>query len=113
MMPYAAIWMDLEIIILNEVSQRQISYNATCMQNLKIDTNELIYKIETDSQTQKTHLYLPKRTGGGGVNQEFGINIYTLLYIKQITNKDLLYIVYRYYMQYFIITYDGKESEKE
>ena len=23
---------------------------------------------------------------------EFGINIYTLLYIKQITNKDLLYI---------------------
>ena len=24
-MPFAAIWMDLEIIILNEVSQRQIS----------------------------------------------------------------------------------------
>ena len=25
----------------------------------------------------------------GGINWEFGINIYTLLYIKQIINKDL------------------------
>ena len=24
-------------------------------------------------------------------NEEFGINIYTLLYIKQIANKDLMY----------------------
>ena len=28
---------------------------------------------------------------GGGINSEFGIRIYTLLYMKQITNKDLLY----------------------
>ena len=28
---------------------------------------------------------------GGGVNQEVGINIYTLLYTKEINNKDLLY----------------------
>jgi len=27
----------------------------------------------------------------GGINWETGIDIYTLLYIKQITNKDLLY----------------------
>ena len=36
------------------------------MYNLKIETNELIYKLETDSQTQKTNLCLPKRKGGGG-----------------------------------------------
>lgn len=30
-------------------------------------------------------------TYGGGINEEFGINISTLLYIKPITNKDLLY----------------------
>ena len=53
--------MDLEIIILSEVSQRQISYDIAYMWNLKkIGTNELIYKIETDSQTQKTNLWLPK-----------------------------------------------------
>ena len=32
---------------------------------LKNDTNELIYKTETASQTQKTHLWLPKGKGGG------------------------------------------------
>ena len=51
-MPFAATWMKLEIIILNEVRERQISYDMTHMQNLKKnDTNELIYKTETDSQT--------------------------------------------------------------
>ena len=30
-MPFASSWMDLEIIILSEVSQRQISYDVTYM----------------------------------------------------------------------------------
>ena len=46
-----------------------------------------------------------------GVNQEVRVNIYTLLYIKQINNKDLLYSTENY-VQYFVITYNGKESEK-
>ena len=82
------------------------------MWNLKSDTNELIYKTETDSQAQKTNLWLPKgKGGGGGINQEFGNNIYTLLYIK-LVNKDLLYSTGNY-TQYFLITYKGKKSEKE
>ena len=50
-MSFAATWMDLEIIILSEASQRKtISYDITHMWNLIIlnDTNELIYKAETD-----------------------------------------------------------------
>ena len=43
------------------------------MWNLKKDTNELIYKTETNSQTEKTNLWLPKGKGGG-INEEFGIN---------------------------------------
>ena len=31
--------------------ERQITYDITYMWNLKYDTNELIYKTETDSQT--------------------------------------------------------------
>ena len=52
-MPFAATWMDLEIIILSKVSQRerQIPYDITYVWNLKYDTNELIYETETDSQT--------------------------------------------------------------
>lgn len=45
------------------------------MLNLKYDTNGLIYKTETDSQTWKTNLGLPKGKVGGGINLEFGINI--------------------------------------
>ena len=52
-MPFTATWMDLEIIILSESDrERQIPYDITYMRNLqKNDTNELIYKTETDSQT--------------------------------------------------------------
>ena len=66
-MPIAATWMGLEIIVLSEVNQteRQMSYDITYMWNLKNDTNELIYKTEIDSQTLKTHLWLPKGKGGG------------------------------------------------
>ena len=37
------------------------------MWNLKNDTNKLIYKTETASQTSKTNLWLPKGKVGGGV----------------------------------------------
>ena len=45
---------------------------------------------------------------GGGVNYEFEINTYTLLYIKQITKKDLLYGRGNS-TQYSVITYKGKK----
>ena len=33
------------------------------MWNVKNNTNESIYKTETDSQTQETNLWLPNREG--------------------------------------------------
>ena len=33
--------------------------------------------------------------GGGGMNWEIGIDIYTLICIKQITNKNMLYRKYK------------------
>ena len=51
-MPSVATWVDLEIIILSQVSQKEKDkYHITYIWNLKYDTNELIYKTETDSQT--------------------------------------------------------------
>ena len=41
-----------------------------------------------------------------------GINIYTLLYIKQVINKDLLYSTGNS-IQYPVIKHNGKEYEKE
>ena len=73
------------------------------MESKEDDTNELIYKTEADSQTSKTNLWLPKWERGGGINWEIGTDIYTLLYIKQITNKDLLYSTGNY-TQYSVMT---------
>ena len=68
---------------------------------------------------QKQTYSLRKQTYGyqrgkveGGINQEVGINIYTLLYIKQTINKDLLYSTGNSSQQ-SEITYMRKESEKE
>ena len=52
------------------------------------DTNELTYKTERDSQTQKMNLRLP-----GG--REFQKVMYSLLYSKWVTNKNLLYSTWK------------------
>ena len=50
-------------------------------QTNKKDTNELVYEREIDPQTQKTNLWLPMGKVRGEINEEFEINIYSLLYI--------------------------------
>ena len=53
-----------------------------------------------------------KGMGGGRINSEFGINIDTLLYIKQIINKGLLYSTGNC-TQYSVITCMGKKYRAE
>ena len=48
---------------------------------------------------------------GPGINWEIRTDVYTLLYIKQITNNDLLYSTGNA-TQYSVMTYLGKESKK-
>ena len=63
-MPFAAIWMYLEIIIVSEVSKTEKSkyHMISHIQNLKKNTNELLYKTEIEKrprnikQTQKTNV---------------------------------------------------------
>ena len=52
---FVATWIDLEIIILGKVSQTEKDkyHMISCLyvESKKSDTNEFIYKTETDSQT--------------------------------------------------------------
>ena len=66
-MPFSATWMDLEIIILSEVSQTKTNIIYDLYVESKKRTNELFHSAETDSQSLKTNLWLPKGTGGGEV----------------------------------------------
>ena len=88
-MSLAATWMDIGNVILSEMSDRggEILYDIPYMWNLKRNyANELIYEKEIDSQIQKTSLQLPGKGLGA-----FGMDMDTVLYLKWITDKYLLY----------------------
>ena len=66
-MPFAATWMDLEIVIQSEISQKEkdkyriISLLCGIQKN---GTDEFICKAEIELQMQKTNLWLPRGEGG-------------------------------------------------
>ena len=71
-MPSAATRMDPEVIVLSEVSQTE---TTIIMWNLDYDTDELIYETVTDSQTQRTDLWLPR---GRKVSNGWGEQMQTI-----------------------------------
>ena len=62
-------------------------YDITYMWNLKYDTNEQIYKIETDSQTERTDLWLPRGRGERG-REGLGVWDYQMLPIIYRMDKE-------------------------
>ena len=66
-MLFAATWMQLGILVLNEGSQKKKDKfrMISIMWNLKYGTKDPIYKTETDSQTWRTDLWLPRVEGVG------------------------------------------------
>ena len=106
-----------QIIVLSEVNQIEkdnyvISLICGIFKFLKNDRNELICKSETDLQILKITVVTKGEVQGERINQVLGINIHMLLYMRQITSKNLLYSPGNY-TQYFVITYVRKVSEKE
>ena len=115
---FATTWMDLGIIILSEVSQRQILYNNIYMWTLifkMIKVNLFTKQKQTHRFQKQTSGYQRGNAGGGGagINQELGINTDTLLYTaNQTIKKDRLHSTGNS-TKYSVITHMGKECEKE
>ena len=81
-MLFAAMWMDLEIVTLSEVSQTEgeISYDTPYMWNLKRnDTSELTKQRETDLENELMVAGSREEQLGEGIVREFGIDMHTLL----------------------------------
>uniref|UniRef100_A0A8D0INV1 DUF1725 domain-containing protein n=1 Tax=Sus scrofa TaxID=9823 RepID=A0A8D0INV1_PIG len=66
-MLFAATWIQLESLILSDVSQKEKDkyYIISLTWNLKYDTDEPTYKTEMDSQTWRADLWLPRGSGEG------------------------------------------------
>ena len=56
----------------------------------KIWQNEPTYRTETDSQTENSPVDAKRVGRGSGVDQEFGVSRYKLLYLEWISNETLL-----------------------
>ena len=73
-MPFAATWIELEILILNKVSQREreISYDITYIWNLVYSTNEPFHRKENHGLGEQTC----GCQGGGGRREWDGLGIW-------------------------------------
>ena len=112
--PFIATGTDLEITILREVSQtekdksRMMSLTSGIQKKKKRYKWTYLQNRNRPINIENKFMVTKRELGRGEINQEFGINIYTL---QKITNKDLLYSTGNY-THYFIITYKRKDSEK-
>ena len=74
---FAVTWIDLGIIILSEVSQKEKdTYDITYIWNLKYDANEHIYETETDNR-----LVTKGEGGEGGMIGSLGLADVNWIYI--------------------------------
>ena len=70
----------------------------------KNDTNVYVHNRLTDFENE----IMVGRSRGEGIVREFGMNMYTLLYLKWITNKDPLYSTWNS-AQCYVTAWMGKE----
>lgn len=67
------------------------------------DAYKLINKAVTDSQTQRINLQLPREEWERGKVRQFGMDMYAVIYLKWIIDKDLVYSIGNF-AKYYIST---------
>ena len=87
-MSSAATWMHLETVILSEASQTEkVKY---CMLSLVCGLYKEMMQMNLLTKQKKTHRLRKRTCGfwGEGIVREFGMVMYTLLYLKWIITRN-------------------------
>ena len=108
-MPFAAAWMDLEMIILSQPDKDKYHMRSLIRGIQKMIQMNLFTK---ETQTQKTKLWLSKGKGGRDKFRSWGLT-QTHIVVGYKTDNQQLPIRTGNYTQYLAITYMGKESAEE
>ena len=99
-MPFAATWMELEILILNEVSKKEKRQIPNVITQMNLSTK----KKQTLGHREQTGG--GQRGGGGdGMDWEFGVSRCKILHLEWISSEVLLYSTGNY-SQSFMTEHD-------
>ena len=110
-MPFAATWMELENLILSEMSQKdKTPYDITYIWNLIYGTNEPFHRKENCGLGEQT-CGCQGGGGGSGMDWESGVNRCKLLHLEWISNEILLYSTGNY-IQSLVMEHDGGLQQK-
>ena len=74
------------------------------MWNLKRNNTNELYKVTKQKETHREQIY---GFWGEGIVREFWMDMYTVLYLKCITNKDLLYSTWNSGQYYVTVQMEG------
>ena len=89
-MPFAVTWIELETLILSEVSPKdKDKYHMISRISGIYSTNEPFHRKENHGLGEKT-CGCPRGEGGSGRDWELGVNRYKLLLLEWISNEILL-----------------------
>ena len=93
-----------------KLDREEIYYEIPYVRNRKReDANEFMYKTQRDPQNE--FMVAGRKDVGEGTVKEFGMDMNTLLYLKRITNKDLLYSTWNSAQHYAAVLPDGSLGE--
>ena len=107
-MPFAATWMQLEILILSEMRKRK---TKIIWYHLYVESkiwHKWTYPQNRNRDSDIENILVVARGAAGGMEREFGVSRYKLSYVEWIKNKDLLYSIGNY-SPYPVINYNEKE----
>ena len=110
-LPFAVTWMDLEIVILNEVSQKEKGkYHMISLTGGIWNWHQWTYLWSRNGLVDiENRPIAAKGEGGGGIDWNFGINWCELFYVEWINHKILWYSTGNY-IQYSVINYNEKRT---